>query len=137
MIRTYSELVRLPTFEERFEYLKLRGQVGYETFGPERYLNQELYRSKLWRSIRNKVIIRDESFDLGIEDYEIFDKVIIHHMNPITVEDVINRDPKIFNPEFLICVSDRTHRAIHYGDRKLLPKVAMERSKNDTCPWKK
>lgn len=137
MIRTYSELIRLPTFEERFEYLKLRGQIGYETFGAERYLNQELYRSKLWRSVRNKVIIRDGSFDLGIEDYEIFDKVIIHHMNPITIEDVINRDPKIFNPEFLICVSDRTHRAIHYGDRKLLPKVTMERSRNDTCPWKR
>ena len=136
MIRTYSELIRIPTFEQRFEYLKLRGQIGNETFGPERYLNQQLYSSKVWRSVRQKVIIRDNAFDLGVEDYEIFDKVIIHHMNPITIDDVINRDPKIFNPEFLICVSDTTHRAIHYGDRRLLPKVTLSRQPNDTTPWK-
>lgn len=136
MIRTYSELITFPTFEQRFEYLKLRGKVGESTFGPERYLNQVLYSSNAWQAVRRKVIIRDNSFDLGIEDYEIFDKPVIHHMNPITVEDIVNRNPKIFDPEFLICVSDRTHRAIHYGDKKLLPKVVMQRMPDDTTLWK-
>lgn len=136
MIRTYSELIRIPTFDERFEYLKLGGVIGHKTFGTERYLNQVIYRSPQWKQARNTVIIRDNSFDLGVEDYEIFDKVIVHHMNPITVEEAFNWDPKIFDPEFLITVSDRTHRAITYGDKKLLPRVVMSRSQNDTCPWK-
>lgn len=137
MFRRYSELIKLPTFEERFEYLKLRGKIGEETFGPERYLNQQLYSSNIWRSTKQKVIIRDNAFDLGIKDYEIFGKIVVHHINPITIDDVINRNPIIFNLENLICVSDATHRAIHYGDRKLLPRVVLSRQPNDTTPWKK
>lgn len=137
MIRTYSELSQLKTFEERYRYLKLGGIVGQETFGFDRYLNQVFYTSKEWRSIRDKVIIRDNGCDLGIEEYEINGHMIlIHHMNPITVEDILNREDHIFNPEFLICTTKRTHNAIHYGDESLLPQKPVVRRKNDTCPWR-
>lgn len=137
MIRTYSELSQLKTFEERYRYLKLGGIVGQETFGFDRYLNQVFYTSKEWRSVRDKVIIRDNGCDLGIEEYEINGHMIlIHHMNPITVEDILNREDYIFDSEFLICTTKRTHNAIHYGDESLLPQKPVVRRKNDTCPWR-
>lgn len=137
MIRTYSELSQLKTFEERYRYLKLGGIVGQETFGFDRYLNQVFYTSKEWRSVRDKVIIRDNGCDLGIEEYEINGHMIlIHHMNPITVEDILNCEDYIFDPEFLICTTKRTHNAIHYGDESLLPQKPVVRRKNDTCPWR-
>jgi hypothetical protein len=136
MIRRYSKLVQLKTLEERFEYLRLDGVVGAETFGFDRYLNQRLYRSPRWRSARETVIARDMANELGIEGMEIYDQVVIHHMNPLLIRDVEIDDPKIYNPEFLICVSPRMHRAIHYGDESLLPKPLVVRTKNDTCPWK-
>lgn len=136
IIRTYSELIKIPTFEERFEYLNLDGKVGEETFGFDRYLNQVFYKSDEWKSIRNEVIIRDNGCDLGIEDREIHGRIIIHHMNPITVDDIIHRNEDILNPEYLICVADNTHKAIHYGDEDLLIKDFIERTKNDTCPWR-
>lgn len=137
MRRTYRELSKLKTFEERYRYLNLIGKVGETTFGFDRYLNQMLYTSDRWRKARQLVIIRDNGCDLGIEDYQINDKVIIHHMNPITIEDIENDNPDIFNPEYLICVSDRTHKAIHYGDENLLPKKPIERRPGDTCPWRR
>ena len=136
MSKCYSELILLPTFEERYEYLKLSGQVGFETFGPERYLNQILYRSPEWRHVRREVIIRDEGCDLAHPEFEIFDKILIHHINPITIDDVKNRDPKIFDMENLITVSHNTHNAIHYGSADLLPVLPPERYPGDTCPWK-
>ena len=136
IIRTYSELIKIPTFEERFKYLNLDGKVGEETFGFDRYLNQVFYKSDEWKSIRNEVIIRDNGCDLGIEDREIHGRIIIHHMNPITVDDIIHRNEDILNPEYLICVTDNTHKAIHYGDEDLLIKDLIERTKNDTCPWR-
>lgn len=137
MIKTYSELIKLPTFEERFEYLKLKGKVGFETFGYDRYLNQNFYKSSLWRSVRNRVINRDMGRDLGVEGYEIYGKIIIHHMNPITVDDIEESSIYLMNPEYLICVSNDTHQAIHYGDRNLLAeRNIVERFPNDTCPWK-
>lgn len=136
MIRTYSELITIPTFEERFEYLKLSGSIGDSTFGFERYLNQILYRSKEWKHVRDYVIFRDNGCDLGIEDRLIGGRIIVHHMNPISIKDVENRDKKIFNPEYLICVSHITHNALHYGDENLLIKDYVERSPNDTSPWK-
>lgn len=136
-MRTYSELLTLKTFEERFEYLKLGCGVGDETFGYDRYLNQTLYNSYEWRQIRKEVILRDQGCDLGIFDREIPGKILIHHMNPITVEDILERRPVVFNPEYLITVSNNTHQAIHYGDEKLItPTVLVERSEGDTCPWK-
>lgn len=135
-IKTYSELITLPTFEERFNYLKLEGAVGESTFGFDRYLNQNLYRSQEWKSVRNKVIIRDNGCDLACEGYEIYGKVLIHHINPITVEDIINRNPIIFDLENLITTVHNTHNAIHYGDENLLIKGPIERTKNDTIPWK-
>lgn len=136
-IRTYTELIKIPTFEERFEYLKLKGNVGTETFGYDRYLNQNFYKSSLWRSIRNQVILRDMGCDLGCEGYEIYGKVIIHHMNPITADDIEESSVYLMNPEYLICVSHDTHQAIHYGDRNLLQeRTFVERTPNDTCPWK-
>lgn len=137
MIRTYSELMKFSSFEERYEYLRLRGRVGESTFGYDRYLNQILYTSYKWKKARDKVIIRDNGCDLGVEGYQINDKIIIHHMNPITIEDVEMERPEVFDPEYLICVSDITHKAIHYGDKSLLPKTPIERFKWDTCPWKK
>ena len=137
LIRCYSELIRLKTFKERFEYLRLGGIVGESTFGFDRYLNQQLYTSTFWKKkIRNEIIIRDNGCDLGLEGYDIHDKIIVHHMNPLSIEDVLNVPDEIFNPEFLICVSQRTHNAIHYGDENLLPKGPIERRPNDTCPWK-
>lgn len=135
-IKTYSELITLPTFEERFNYLKLEGIVGESTFGFDRYLNQNLYKSQEWKSVRNKVIIRDNGCDLACEGYEIYGKVLIHHINPITVEDIINRNPIIFDLENLITTVHNTHNAIHYGDENLLIKGPIERTKNDTIPWK-
>lgn len=135
-IKTYSELITLPTFEERFNYLKLGGIVGESTFGFDRYLNQNLYKSQEWKSVRNKVIIRDNGCDLACEGYEIYGKVLIHHINPITVEDIINRNPIIFDLENLITTIHNTHNAIHYGDENLLIKGPIERTKNDTIPWK-
>lgn len=136
MIRRYSELITYNTFVDRYNYLKLVGQVGVETFGFERYINQALYRSKRWLDTRRKVIIRDQGCDLGMDGYEIGDRIIVHHMNPITLEDIEEERECVFNPEFLISCSFMTHNAIHYGDESLLPKLPVERSANDTCPWK-
>ena len=137
-IRTYSELIQLDTFEERYKYLKLGGKVGEETFGFDRYLNQLFYKSEEWRRLRNEVIIRDSGCDLGVPGHEIRgSNIIIHHMNPITKEDILNRTEYLLNPEYLICVTHQTHNAIHYGDEMLLYNdVWTERSSNDTCPWK-
>lgn len=135
-IRTYSELKRLPTFSERFNYLNLQGTVGATTFGFDRHINQLLYKSDAWKWARDEVIIRDLGCDLGIEGYEIHGRIVVHHMNPITVEDVLNNDIKVFDPEFLIATTHNTHMAIHYGDESLLPKPLVKRRKNDTIPWK-
>lgn len=136
-IRTYSELITLPTFEDRYEYLKLNGKIGEETFGFDRYINQQLYqRSQKWKSVRDKVIIRDNGYDLSMEGYEIWGKIIIHHMNPITIEDIERESDFVFNPEYLISTSLNTHNAIHYGDENLLIKAPIERTKYDTCPWR-
>ena len=137
MIITYTELSKLKTFEERFNYLKLNGKVGEETFGYDRYLNQILYKSDPWKEARRKAILRDNGCDLGISDREIPGKIIVHHMNPITIEDIINQNPDVFNPEYLISTIKNTHDAIHYGDGSLLVKDYVERRPNDTCPWKK
>lgn len=134
-IRRYSELVHLLTLKERYEYLKLAGRVGESTFGFDRYLNQTLYRTSKWRKVRRDVIIRDEGRDLGVEGFEINDLIIVHHMNPISIEDVENENPEIFNPEFLICCSKLTHNAIHYGDERLLPQLPIERKPGDTKLW--
>lgn len=128
---------KLCSFEERFRYLQLGGTVGEDTFGFDRYLNQTFYRSKEWKSVRDLVIIRDNGCDLGAEGCPIFGRVLIHHMNPITQKDILQQSELLLNPEYLVCVSHTTHNAIHYGDEKLLPKAPIERSKNDTCPWKK
>ena len=137
IIRTYSELIRLPTFEERYEYLRLDGRVGKETFGFDRYLNQILYNSDEWEDIREQIIIRDDGCDLGVEGFEIPEFIIVHHMNPITIEEIERRDPILFEPEFLICTSRNTHNAIHYGDKNLLVTGPIVRSRNDTCPWRR
>lgn len=135
-IRTYSELILLPTFEERFEYLRLDGVVGEDTFGFDRYLNQVFYRSYEWRKIRDYVILRDNACDLGVEGYDIYEKVLIHHMNPIRAKDIESRSKILLDPEYLICTAHNTHNAIHYGDSNLIIKAPIVRSKNDTCPWK-
>lgn len=137
MIRTYSELILLPTFEERFEYLRLDGRVGEDTFGFDRYLNQVFYRSYEWRQIRDYVIVRDNACDLAVEGCDIYGKVLIHHMNPITAKDIESRTDILLNPEYLICVTHNTHNAIHYGDENLIIKAPIERRPNDTCPWKR
>lgn len=137
MIRTYSELRGLKTFRERYEYLRLDGIVGEETFGFDRYMNQIFYKSKEWASIRREVIIRDNGCDLGIEGYEIHGKILIHHMNPIDLKDIVYQTKKLLNPEYLITTVLSTHNAIHYGDTNLLPYVPKERSMYDTCPWKR
>lgn len=137
-IRTYSELITLPTYIERFNYLKLGSKVGADTFGFDRYLNQQFYhQDPRWRSARDKVIIRDNGCDLGMEGYEIQGKIIVHHMNPITMDDIINKRDWIYDPEFLICTVHNTHNAIHYGDENLLFKGPVVRAPNDTCPWKR
>lgn len=135
--RTYSELIQLPTFLERYRYLRLEGRVGADTFGYDRYLNQILYRSPEWKRFRRDIIIRDNGCDLACEGYEIVGKVLIHHINPITVDDILNRHPKIFDPENVISTVLNTHNAIHYGDESLLITEPIIRTKNDTCPWKK
>ena len=136
MIKTYSELSKLQTFEERYAYLKLSGTVGKDTFGYDRYLNQIFYRSQEWKSIRDKVIIRDDGCDLGVDGYEIHGRIYIHHMNPIMLKDIENKTEFLLNPEYLITTTHSTHNAIHYGDESLLPLIPKERTANDTCPWK-
>lgn len=135
-IKTYSELIEIPSFLERYRYLKLGGFVGEETFGFDRYLNQTLYRSPEWKRFRRDMIIRDNGMDLACEEYEIVGKIIVHHINPITMQDVIRRDPKIFDPENVVCTSMNTHNAIHYGDESLLMIEPVVRTKYDTCPWR-
>lgn len=135
--KTYSELITLPTFIERFRYLKIGGRVGVETFGYDRYLNQTLYRSSEWKRFRRDIILRDNGLDLACEGYDIAGPIIIHHIDPITVEDVLRRDPKIFDPEKVISTWLRTHNAIHYGDESLLCIGPIERTPNDTCPWRR
>lgn len=135
--KTYSDLIAIPTFIERYRYLRLGGKAGEITFGNERYLNQILYKSPEWKSLRRKVLIRDNGCDLGIDGYTIHGVPLIHHINPITVEDIYNRDEKVFDEENLITVSRRTHNAIHYGDEELLlVDEIIERRPNDTCPWR-
>lgn len=136
MIRTYSELILLPTFEERFKYLKLNGSVGAYTFGFDRYLNQQFYRSEEWKRIRGDVILRDNGCDLGVDGYQIFGRVLIHHLNPIRKEDIQSLSEFLMNPEYLICTTHRTHNALHYGDESLLTTSTVKRFKNDTCPWR-
>lgn len=136
-IKTYSELIKLPTFKERFNYLKLDGRVGEETFGFDRYLNQMFYKSPEWLEIRDRVIIRDQGCDLGLEDRRIYGRILIHHMNPITKSDILDRSDLLLNPEYLITTVKATHDAIHYSDISSLGEDYVPRSKNDTCPWKK
>ena len=137
IIRCYKELSRIDNYEERFRYLKLVGQVGESTFGFDRYLNQIVYSSRKWKQVRNAVIIRDEGRDMGVEGYEIQGRIVIHHMNPISIEDAEKDGEFIYDPEFLICVAPITHNAIHYGDESLLPKDPIDRFPNDTCPWRR
>lgn len=134
-IRRYSELRRIDTFYGRYEYLRLKANIGEPTFGFDRYLNQTLYGSNEWKRVRSQIIIRDNGCDMGLEDFPI-EHVIVHHMNPLKIEDVEERNPDIFNPEFLICVSYDTHNAIHFGNMDLLAKPFVERRPGDTCPWR-
>lgn len=136
MIRTYSQLIKFKTFEERFQYLKLDGAVGQATFGFDRYLNQQLYRSHEWKKVRDEVIVRDNGCDLAMEGFDIYGRVYVHHMNPILINDIRERSKFLLNPEYLICVSFDTHNAIHYGDESLLPREPVERTPNDTTLWK-
>ena len=137
ILKTYSKLSKLKTFEDRFQYLRLDGIVGEETFGFDRYLNQILYQSDEWKRRRRDIIIRDNGCDLGCEGFEVHGRILIHHINPITVDDIVNRNPKVFDPENLILTSHNTHQAIHYGNEDLLIRAPIERSKNDTCPWRR
>lgn len=136
VVRTYSELIQLETFEERYRYLKLNGFVGRDTFGFDRYMNQIFYRSEEWRQIRDYVIVRDNGCDLGMKGHDIRGKILIHHMNPITVSDIRDSTDQLLNPEYLICVTHATHNAIHYGNEDLLVVAPIARFANDTCPWK-
>lgn len=136
MMRTFKELSRLATFEERYSYLRLNGAVGKETFGFDRILNQKFYTSAEWKRIRDFVIVRDNGCDLGAEGHEIYGKILIHHMNPISLDDLASRSDILLDPENLICTTHETHNAIHYGDDNLLPKPPIERTRFDTCPWK-
>lgn len=133
-MKTYSELIQLPTFEERFEYLKLNSNVGVSTFGFDRYLNQRFYHSEEWKRFRREIILRDNGCDLGIDGYDIFGKIIIHHMNPIPVEDITNYD-LIMNPNLVICTTHKTHNAIHFGDSKKIEPLFYERKYGDTKLW--
>lgn len=137
MIKTYSELITIPTFIDRFKYLQLNGSVGSDTFGYDRYLNQILYSSKEWKRCRRDIIIRDEGCDLACEGFTIHGRILIHHINPITVQDILDRNPIVFDPENLITVTHDTHNAIHYGDEGLLVTSPIIRTSNDTCPWKR
>lgn len=139
MIRTYTELIRIPDFEGRFNYCKLHGEVGLDTFGFDRYLNQKFYQNEAWRKVRREVILRDSGdfvLDLGCEDHPILGQVYVHHLNPITVDDVIEHSDSILDPNYLICVSGPTHRAIHYGTAAPKQPAFVERRRNDTCPWR-
>ena len=135
-MKTYTELVSIPTFEERFRYLELEGLVGRETFGFDRYLNQKFYRSPEWKRVRQEVIVRDNGCDLGIEDRPIFGKIIIHHINPISIDDLTQKESWVLNPEFLISTCKKTHDAIHYSDESILFVEPIERKPNDTCLWR-
>lgn len=135
-IRTYTELSKLKTIEERFDYLKLDGKVGEETFGFDRWLNQRFYKDKRWLEVRDYVIIRDNGCDLGVDGYEIGGRIYVHHMNPVTKEDLLYNFDKLIDPEYLISSSKLTHDAVHYGDKNLLPQDPIVRTKNDTCPWR-
>lgn len=137
IVRTYSELITLPTFGERFRYLKLDGKIGEITFGFQRWANQELYHSSEWLSFRDKVILRDNGCDLGVPNHEIFGSILIHHLNPITYEDIINRNACIFDFNNVVCTQLSTHNSIHYGDENLIIPVPIQRCRNDTCPWRK
>ena len=130
-------MIKLKTFKDRFEYLKLDGIVGEETFGFDRYMNQIFYKSREWTSVRRSVIIRDNGCDLGVEGYEIHGKILIHHMNPINLSDIVHKTDELLNPDYLITTVLSTHNAIHYGDASLLPVLPIERRANDTCPWKR
>lgn len=136
ILKSYSELIHLPTFEERFNYLKLDGSVGQDTFGFDRWLNQTFYKSAEWKRIRNEVIVRDNGCDLGLDGYEIYGRILIHHMNPISQEDILNRSDLLLNPEYLICVTHDTHNGIHYGDMNQVKKGPVVRTPNDMAPWK-
>lgn len=136
-MKTYNELIRIPTFEERYRYLRLSGSVGEETFGFKRWLNQEFYHSDEWKRFRDKIIIRDGGCDLAVDGFEIYSSIIIHHLNPITYDDILNRNPCVFDPNNVVCTKLSTHNAIHYGDEILLPQTPVERIKNDTCPWRR
>lgn len=137
-IRTYSELITIPTFEGRYEYLRCGGHIGIDTFGWNRFLNQSLYTSDRWKKFRNKIIIRDEGCDLAFYGHDIYQmkNVIVHHLNPITVEDVLNDDPCVFDPENVVCTILKTHNAIHYGTKENLPPEPIVRRPNDTAPWR-
>lgn len=135
MVRTYSELCKLKTLKDRFEYLKLSGEVGRATFGGSRYLNQIFYTSDEWKTVRAYCIVRDNGCDLGVEGYEIRSGLTVHHMNPITIEQIENHDPRIVDPEYLICASYNTHKAIHYSNEQMLPKDYVPRTPGDTCLW--
>lgn len=137
MIRSYSDLIQLPTFEERYDYLRLRGIVGAETFGFDRIFNQMFYRSDEWKFIRGQVIARDLGCDLGIHDRDIFDRIVVHHMNPISIDDIRNSTEFLMDPEYLITTSDMTHKAIHYGTDNVFKLENRERRPYDTCPWKR
>lgn len=136
LVKSYRNLILLPSFDDRYEYLKLQGVVGESTFGFDRYMNQHFYTSREWRQFRNKIITRDDGCDMGLEDYPIAGRVIIHHINPLTVEDFENLTDALFDPDNVICVSENTHQAIHYGDISLLPAPPIVRAPNDTCPWR-
>lgn len=135
-MKTYTELIRIPTFEERFNYLKLDGRIAEETFGWDRWINQHFYHLSEWKRVRDQVIVRDMGCDLAFSDHEIFGLIVIHHMNPIKLEDLVEKRDEILDPEFLVCTSRQTHNAIHYGNKSLLPSPVIQRSRNDTCPWR-
>lgn len=135
MIRSYSELVLLPTFKERFRYLALRGTVGEDTFGFDRYINQKFYASRQWKLVRSHVITRDNGCDLGVEGFDVYDRLVIHHMNPMTLTEIVHGDEDILDPEFLITTTHQTHNAIHYGDERQLPRLFVERRPGDTKLW--
>jgi hypothetical protein len=135
MLRKYSELRRLETFEDRYDYLRLRGEVGQSTFGFDRYINQQFYTSRQWRQIRHHVIARDNGCDLGVDGYEIYGRLVIHHMNPMTPEDIVHGDEGILDPDYLITTTHKTHNAIHYGDESLLPRPLVDRRPGDTKLW--
>lgn len=137
IIKTYTELITIPSFLDRYRYLRIGGSVGHETFGFDRYLNQILYQSAEWKRFRRDIILRDNGCDLGCEGFDIYGKILIHHIDPITIEDVLRRDPKIFDPENVISTSLNTHNAIHYGDESLLMTEPIERTLYDTCPWRR